>query len=335
MKNNSRLVKKIIKLTITGICAIILFVYCRGGNQYVENEPVIEAGVIDTDYDEVEESKNEDSTLEEVFKYNEAGKIIIVMYHRIVEKETDEWTRSFDNFYEDLKYLYEKGYRSISLNDYINNDIRVPMGCTPIVLTFDDGTKGQFNLIKDDNGNLIANPKSAVGIMEKFHEEHPDFGLNGTFFINQTGYFSGEGTREERLRYLIDRGFEIGNHTSNHVDFSKIGLEEIQKEIGEAVNKVKSLTDGYEMNSIALPYGNSSKEYSEYIQKGEYEGITYHNKAILLVGSNPALSPNNEKLNLLRLPRVRARGYKPVHQDLYYWLEEMEKNPNMKYTRIE
>lgn len=209
------------------------------------------------------------------------------------------------------------------------------MGCTPIVLTFDDGTSGQFNLIKDDNGNLMANPKCAVGIMEKFYEEYPDFGLNGTFFINQTEYFRGEGTRAERLNYLIDKGFEIGNHTSNHINFSKATIDEIQKEIGEGVIKVKELTIGYEMNVLALPNGISSKEYRDYIEKGEYQGVKYQNKAILLVGSNPALSPNNENLDLTRLPRVRARGgNKVVNQDLYYWLEKMESNPNMKYTRI-
>ena len=65
------------------------------------------------------------------------------------------------NFYNDLLYLYEHGYRSISLNDYINDNIKVPIGCTPVIFTFDDGTKGQFNLIKNEAGDLIANPKSA------------------------------------------------------------------------------------------------------------------------------------------------------------------------------
>ena len=68
---------------------------------------------------------------------------------------------------------------------------------------------------------------------------------------------------------------------------------------------------------------------------GSYEGQEYENKIILLVGANPALGPNNEKLNLLKLPRVRARGgNKEVECDLYYWLDVMEKNPDMKYLRL-
>lgn len=326
--------KRIIMLTSLCICGILLLVGCENGSFYVENK--------EDDYYTQRTEKQENVSFEhfeepkkEVYNYNESGKILIVMYHRFAKQETDEWTRSFENFYKDLEYLYEHGYRTISLNDYINNDIKVPVGCTPIVLTFDDGSKGQFNLVRDENGSLIANPESAVGIMERFYAEYPEFGLNGTFYINQTGYFSGEGTREERLQYLIDRGFEVGNHTSTHINLSNASIDEIQKEVGVGVKNVRELVD-YEMTSLALPYGINSKEYKEYVIAGEYDGTSYNNKAILLVGAGPALSPNNENVNLLKLPRVRARGgNKAVECDLYWWLEKMEENPETKYYRLE
>ena len=50
------------------------------------------------------------------------------MYHKFAIEEKDEWTRSYDNFYKDLEYLYEHNYVSISLNDYLNNNIKVPLG---------------------------------------------------------------------------------------------------------------------------------------------------------------------------------------------------------------
>ena len=257
------------------------------------------------------------------------------MYHKFAEKEKDEWTRSYDNFYKDLLYLYEHGYRSISLSDYINNDIKVPVGCTPIIFTFDDGTKGQFSFIRDEENNLIVNPNSAVGIMEKFYREYPDFGLNGTFYINSTGYFGAEGTRKEKLEYLINKGFEIGNHTSTHINFSNANnSDEVINAVGAVSKEVYDLT-GYKINSLALPFGSMSKKYEENIIKGIYRDSEYENKALLLVGANPALSPNNENLNMSRLPRVRARGgNKEVECDLYWWLERMENNPEMKYYRL-
>ena len=346
--------KKNIMLTVLSICVILTLVGCKNGFNSIEHGMIIESGenadisltidnqttIENTSSGEIVENERisgEISELieEEVFEYNESGKIIIVMYHKFANVEKDEWTRSYENFYKDLEYLYEHNYVSLSLNDYLNNNIKVPLGKTPIIFTFDDGTSGQFNLIKNESGELIANPNSAVGIMEKFYNEHPDFGLYGTFFINGTGFFYGEGTNKEKLEYLIYKGFEIGNHTNTHVNFSKASIETIQKEVGTVNNLVNDLLDGYEITSLALPFGINSKEYKNYIAKGSYDGKTYDNKIILLVGAEPALSPNNEKLNLLNLPRVRARGgEKAVVCDLYYWLEKMEQNPKLKYERI-
>ena len=133
---------------------------------------------------------------------------------------------------------------------------------------------------------------------------------------------------------MINEGFEIGNHTNTHVNFSKASIEEIQKEIGIVNNMVKSLT-GYQMNSLALPYGINSKNNKEYIHKGSCDSVEYENKIILLVGAEPASSPNSENVNLLSLPRVRASGgNKRIDFDLYYWLEKMEETPSMKYVRL-
>ena len=264
-------------------------------------------------------------------KYNEMGKVMVLMYHQLVEKETNEWTRSFDNFKKDLETLYDKGYRPINLRDYINGNIDVPAGYTPVIFTFDDGTSGQFNLIQKDR-SLDANPKSAVGIMEEFNKTHPDFPLKGTFFINHTGFFHGQGTLQERLKYLADKGFEVGNHTINHPSLNKItSAKGIEKEIGGHVKRTMEMLPGYVEDELALPMGITSKKFPEYVEKGEFEGVKYQNKVILLVGSNPALSVIDNKVNFLQFPRIRARGNKPVELDMYYWLNYFDKNPSERF----
>lgn len=339
-------------LTVLAVYVIIICVNARSGSLFLSSsksgdeskkeeiiqlsgEKEIESGENISSGDLNLENGNNIEEIENM-TFNESGRIIIAMYHKFAKEEgSDEWCRSFENFYGDLKYLYEHGYRSVSLNDYLNNTMRVPVGCTPIIFTFDDGWSGQFNLIKDENGKLIANPDSAVGVMEKFYAEYPEFGLNGTFFINSTGFFGSTGTNSEKLKYLINKGFEIGNHTSTHVNFSNASVETIQKEVGTVANLVREVADGYEITSLALPYGISSKENKAYIAEGEYEGQKYQNQILLLVGAEPTYASNHEKVNLLSLPRVRARGgNKEVTYDLYYWLEMMERNPNMKYERI-
>lgn len=156
-------------LTLVLSCVIISTVGCKSGNVSISNNSEkigndIDA-IIDISYssgeneiisgniisaDEIEVEDDEQFNIDEEYVYNEDGRIIIAMYHKFSEKESDEWTRSYDNFYQDLKYLYEHNYRSVSLNDYLNNSMKVPVGCTPIIFTFDDGSKGQFNLIRNE-----------------------------------------------------------------------------------------------------------------------------------------------------------------------------------------
>lgn len=280
----------------------------------------------------IERGNKKDSENKTGLKSNKMGKIMILMYHRFVDKETDDWTRSFDNFKKDLEVLYEKGYRPIGLKDYIDGSIDISNGCTPMVLTFDDGTAGQFNMLEND-GVFTVNPKSAVGIMEEFNKQHPDFKLKGTFFINYSGLFSGKGSTEQKLKYLVDKGFEIGNHTMTHINLKKADSPEtIEQEIGGHVKKTGEIIPGYVVDQLALPLGISSKKFARYVIEGEYQGIRYKNRAVLLVGSNPALSPTDKNRDLLKLPRIRARGKNPVNEDMYYWLDYFDKHPEERYV---
>ena len=116
----------------------------------------------------------------EALGVNELGQVMVLM-HQIGEEEA-EWVRTPENFRKDLETLYAAGYRLIALNDLLDGNITVPAGTTPVVLTFDDGTIGHFRYIEQD-GQTVIDPDCAVGILEQFAAEHPDFGQAATFFI--------------------------------------------------------------------------------------------------------------------------------------------------------
>lgn len=263
-------------------------------------------------------------------KPNEAGQIMVVMFHNFVEaypKGNNEYTTTFQEFEKLLGDLYEKKYRLVSLTDMINNNIDVPAGCIPMVFTFDDGTGGQLSLIEQD-GKLTANPKSAVGIMEAFNRQHPDFGLKGTFYVNLglKTTFKGAGTLADRLNYLIEKGFEIGNHTKDHVSLPKIKtVQEMLEQVGGNQALMNEIVPGYTFNSFSLPFGNASKDLKEYVIKGNYQGTEYRHLAIVHVGSGPVVSPVSPKFDPLAMPRVRSTGQKKVECDLDWWLEELGK----------
>ena len=265
-----------------------------------------------------------------IVKPDESGKIMIVMFHNFIEeyKGGDRlYTTTFSDFRKLLEELYEKEYRLISLSDYINGNINVEAGCKPIVFTFDDGSAGQFNLVIE-NGRLTANKLSAVGIMEEFYKEHPDFGLTGIFYVNLgLNTFPGEGSINERLSYLIDKGFEIGNHTFSHVKLSQLGdSRKIQEEIGGNCFKILEILPGYTMKHFALPYGERPpKELRQYLYSGEYNGVTYELESIVEVGWDPAPSPFSSNFDPMALHRVTATGLDRVDCDLAWWLERLSR----------
>jgi len=265
---------------------------------------------------------------------NPEGEIMILMYHEIGEPE-GEWTRTPDNFRRDLQTLYDEGYRLTSLNDVLDGDIDVPPGTTPVVLTFDDGTVGQFRYIEDDEGEWKMDPDCAVAILEGFYRENPDFGLEGSFYIFYENPFRQQEQVDKKLNYLVERGFEIGNHGYNHGnlrDLSGESPEAVEKELALHVKRTRDYLPDYRARSLALPYG-AWPDPRELAAEGEYEGTNYRHEAVLLVGAHPAPSPFHEDFDPLALPRVRASEKNTEGVGMYDWLERYRQNPERRYIQ--
>ena len=274
----------------------------------------------------------------ENFLPNESGEIPIIMFHRFIEtyEENTEkyYTTTFTEFEALLQTLYDAGYRLISMEDFIDCNIKVPAGTMPMVFTFDDGTPGQFNLIKE-GGSLKVNPKSAVGIMMAFNEKHPDFGLKGIFYVNMdigNNTFDGEGTLTERFEILQSLGFELGNHTWGHVKYTEPknnSAQKIQESLGKNQEKADEILPGLRFYSLALPYGSlPDKSLYKYLESGSYNGIEYRNESIMAVGANPSVPSISKNYNSLYVRRIRAQGRVAEDGDLTWWL------PRMTSTRM-
>lgn len=269
-----------------------------------------------------EETMVEDIDLE-LIRPNELGRVMVLMYHEVGQKE-DTWARHYENFRKDMELLYNEGYRPVNLQDFLAGNIDIPAGNTPFILTFDDGTAGQFRLIEQD-GQWVVDPDCAVGILMEMNRKYPDFKLAGTFYIYYPVPFRQKDLIAQKLKMLVEMGFEIGNHTMGHENLKKISPEEGTKAIARQVIATQEYLPGYRVSSLALPYGERPKD-DAHLASGEFEGITYENKAILLVGANPAPSPFDKRFDPLRLPRVRAD-----ETELNKWLEHFRKNPDDRY----
>ena len=272
---------------------------------------------------------------------NELGKVPIMMYHGIREKtststgtvggnvDKDGYNRTPDAFRKDLEFYYEKGYQMIRLEDYINGNIDVEYGKSPIILTFDDGNADNIKVTGlDDQGNIIIDENSAVGILENFKKKHPEAKVTATFFVNG-GIFNQKEYNEKILHFLIDNGYDVGNHTQTHLDIKKESGDRVQKEIAYVYNELEKIIPGKYVNIIALPFGSpysKSHENYKYVLEGSYDGKTYTTKAALRVGWEPEVSPFDKDFDMTFLKRCRAYDNNGKEFDIEMVFKNLEKN---------
>ena len=272
-------------------------------------------------------------------KVNEMGKVPIMMYHGIIDTEDNQYTggnvdkngykRTAKAFREDLEFYYKNGYRMIRLEDYIHGKIDVPIGYSPIILTFDDGDADNCKVMgKNSDGSLQIDPNSAVGILEEFKKKYPDFGVTATFFV-MSGIFNQSQYNKDIVTFMINNGYDIGNHTISHPDFTKISEEQSVKEVGKMYKTLDSYLGDKYVKIIALPFGSPyKKEHANYkhILSGTYDGYEYKTEAALRVGWEPELSPYSKNFDPTFLKRCRAYDNNGKEFDIEMVFKNLEKN---------
>lgn len=254
-------------------------------------------------------------------KVDELGEVPIMMYHGIQNKKNsdteytggnidkDGYQRTSEAFRNDLEFYYNEGYRMIRLSDYIDGNIDVQLGKSPIILTFDDGLENNIKVTGvDEKGEIIIDPNSAVGILESFKQKYPDYNVTATFFVNG-GLFQQEGYNEKILKWLVDNGYDIGNHTHSHVDFTNVDSVKTMEEIGKVYEILDNIIPNKYVNIVALPFGSPyslEHENMSYIFNSTYNNKKYETKSTLRVGWKAESSPFSSDFNSKFLKRIRA-----------------------------
>ncbi len=259
---------------------------------------------------------------------NELGRIMILEYHKVDYPE-ERWTRTPENFRHDLERLYAGGYRLIALDQVLDRHIALPAGTTPVVLTFDDSSPGQFHYV-EKNGELVIDPKCAVGILEAFAREHPDFGHVATFYVlpgasKPNKLFNQPEYEQKKLKYLVEHGYEIGNHTLWHADLGKYKESTVRNQIADAETWVWRYVPDYKFRTLALPHGVYPKSL-DWLH-GTAKGVTYSFDGILMVAGGAAPSPFSTKFDPVHLPRIQM-----IDRDFNEWMTHFEKHPDDRFV---
>lgn len=266
---------------------------------------------------------------------NEHGRIPVLEYHVISDKDS-RWGRSREGFRRDLQLLYARGYRPITVSQLVDRMFDIPAGTSPVVITFDDASPGQFAYI-ERNGALEVDPNSAVGIWLAFNKVHPDWGMRATFcllpgaaaghaFFGDKG-IDGQKTewRFPKLRFLAAQGFELCDHTLWHAQLSKYSDAVVQEQIARGDLAIDSAVAGYKVRTFALPEGLWPKNRAlahegRWAEPRSKRVVAYKFAAVLDVSGGPSHSPYDAEFNAGSIPRIQVIG-----DNLAGWLDHIEK----------
>lgn len=307
------------------------------GDEYSDNFDLNVDLVIGT----LEDKKNKEKQVYIDNNVNELGRVPIMMYHGIHNKnnsdtdyiggniDKDGYQRTSEAFRNDLEFYYQNGYRMIRLTDYVDGIIDVELGKSPIILTFDDGLQNNINVIGlDENDEIIIDPNCAVGILEEFKKKYPDYNITATFFVN-SGLFNQPEYNEKILKWLVKNNYDIGNHTATHADFTKIDTSKVNYQIGNVYELLESIIPNQYVNIVALPYGSPYKKSHANFQNilnANYNGNTYNTKSALRVGWESDYSPFSINFDPTFLKRIRAYDNNGEEFDIEMNFKLLEKN---------
>jgi hypothetical protein len=261
-------------------------------------------------------------------KPNELGVVPVLMHHQI-RRDGSPFDLTAGQFRAELIRLWSDGFYPVRASDLVTGRLNVPKGRSPVVLTFDDATNNQIEFKPD--GRLDRN--SAVGILEDFSATHPDFPATGTFYVPRNA-FDGDGrTAEQTFRWLADHGFELGNHTRDHLALNTLDRTAVQRQLVLGDRLLADRLPGYRPQTMALPLG-ALPHPASLAARGRWDGESYRFAGVFLAGAEPAPSPFSTKWNPGRIPRILPNAHWRGARDFTWgmWLDVLERNPGLRYV---
>lgn len=254
---------------------------------------------------------------------NKLGLIPVLEYHLIGERES-RWSRNWRRFAKDLELLHARGYRPITVRQLVAKQVDVGPGLTPVVITFDDASPGQFRYVEKGD-SLIVDPTSALGVWEAFAKKHPEWRGRGVFCVlpgadQGHAFFGDKGIqgqktvwRHRKVAHLVKTGHEVCNHTLWHANLSKMSDAVVQEQIARAQLAVDSAVKGYNLRTMALPLGMWPKNRG-LLSSGRWQDEKtgkehrYSINAVLMVAGGASKSPFDAMFDPMKIPRIQVFG---------------------------
>jgi len=258
---------------------------------------------------------------------NELGEVPVLMYH-LISHTNSQFNRTPDEFRKDIADLMADGYYPVNVRDLASGSIDIPAGKSPVAITFDDSSEGQYRILPD--GSL--DPNCAVAIMNQAAASG-GWARRASFFplIDVTppdhDIFGQPDLQQQKLRDLVAWGYEVGSHTVTHLNLKKAYPQEASKQLEQSQVTLESMIGGgYQVTSLALPFGEYPAN-DAILAGGTYQGHAYRYTAALKEAGGPAFSPFSSKFQALHINRIQVTG-----NTLKSVLALLDKHPELRYV---
>ena len=170
----------------------------------------------------------------ENLKYNNKS-LPVLMYHSIDYEKGNELRVPKEVFREQMKYLKEKGYTTLTLDELYSFLIKdKPVPEKSVVITFDDGYKDNY--------------ENAYPVLK-------EFGFNATIFVITSTIDTDKGyLTSKQLKELEANGIDIESHTVNHEQLDKLQYNKQLDTLKNSKDYIEK-TLGKPSKYIAYPFG--------------------------------------------------------------------------------
>jgi peptidoglycan/xylan/chitin deacetylase (PgdA/CDA1 family) len=173
----------------------------------------------------------------------------IFMYHNI-DNVKDMLSVSPKNFERQMKFLKDRKYNTIGLNDLVSliaNNKKIP--ANTVLITFDDGYE-----------NLYTN---AYPILKKYN-------ISATMFIIVGNHDRPNYLNRQQLKELADNGIDMGDHTLNHAWLPTTDDKNLAVEISDSKKELESII-GKRVDFISYPLGGFDQRVRTAVMRAGYK----------------------------------------------------------------
>ena len=256
---------KLKELLITLISILVIsssLIACNKNNGYSSSEkekPSLESSneknnSTNKEEDKIKDSKSEKdkNRFEGIETTSEDMNIPVLCYHDVTPNNpnNNELLVNPNKFKEQLQYLKDNNYTPITLDElysYLRENKPLPK--KPVVITLDDGYKGNYEY--------------AYPLLKEFN-------FPATIFVISNYVGAKDYMTNEELKEMSDNGIEIESHTFKHDDLSTLDENkqfETFKSSKEALEKIT----GKPVDYVAYPFGRYNEETRVAAKKAGYK----------------------------------------------------------------